>query len=235
MYVKVILRERIKRAPTVESFRFAVEEKISFLPGQFCQVIFDEKNPSDKELNKFLSLSSSPTKDYLEVTKRLSESRFSQKLDSLKPKDEVLLKIPLGTCIFKDEYKRVIFLIGGIGITPVASIIEYIMDKNLDTDVTLVYSNGREEEIAFKKELDAWQKINKNLKVFYTVTELAPKDKTILYSRINKDVLSKNVCDVPACVNFIFGPPKMVEAMENLCLELGCCKDNVKTEKFIGY
>lgn len=235
MQVKVTLRERIKRTPTVESFRFTSKEKINFLPGQFCQVIFDEKNPSDTELNKFLSLSSSPAKDYLEVTKKISQSRFSQKLASLEPNDEVLLRIPMGTCVFKDEYKRVSFLIGGIGITPVISIIEYIMDKKLDTDVTLAYSNSREEEIAFKKELDAWRGINKNLRVFYTVTELAPKDKTIYYSRIDKEVLSSNVCDVPARVNFIFGPPKMVEAMSCLCMELGCCKDNVKTEKFIGY
>lgn len=233
--VKVKLVERIKRTPTVESFRFACEETITFLPGQFCQVIFEENNIHGKDLNKFLSLSSSPAKDYLEVTKRLSESQFSQRLKSLTIGDEVLLNLPMGTCVFKNNDKKIGFLIGGIGITPVISIIEYIMDKKLDTDVALFYSNSNEEGIAFKNELDAWRLINKNLKIFYTVTELASKDKTIYYSRINKEILSSNVCDVPARVNFIFGPPKMVEAMENLCMELGCRRDNVKTEKFLGY
>lgn len=233
--VKVKLVERIKRTPTIESFRFVPEKKIDFLPGQFCHVIFEETDIHDKNLNKFLSFSASPTKDYLEVTKRLSDSQFSQRLKNLKIGDEVLLNMPLGACVFKNDDKKIGFLIGGIGITPVISIIEYIIDKKLDTDVALFYSNSNEEGIAFKNELDAWRLINKNLKIFYTVTELAPQDKTVYYGRINKDILSKNACDVPKRINFIFGPPKMVDAMSGLCMELGCCGDNVKTEKFLGY
>lgn len=235
MQIKARLTERIKRTPTVESFRFQPEERVSFLPGQFCQVIFDEKTPHSKDLNKFLSLSSSPAKDYLEVTKRLSDSLFSRRLAGLNIGDSVLLSIPLGLCVFKDEFKRVAFLIGGIGITPVISIIEYIMDKKLDTDVSLLYSNNREDEIAFKEELDAWKWVNKNLKVFYAVTEAAPQDKNIIYGRINEKVVSKNICDMPARVNFVFGPPKMVDAMSNLCLGMGCCQSNLKTERFLGY
>jgi len=33
----------------------------------------------------------------------------------------------------------------------------------------------------------------------------------------------------------IFGPPKMVEAMKNICLELGISPEDIKTESFIGY
>ena len=82
-------------------------------------------------MNKYLSFSSSPTNDYIEVTKRLSDSVFSQKLKALKPSDEVLLKGPSGNCVLKEEYKKIGFLIGGIGITPVISMIEYIVDKKL--------------------------------------------------------------------------------------------------------
>jgi ferredoxin-NADP reductase len=34
---------------------------------------------------------------------------------------------------------------------------------------------------------------------------------------------------------FIFGPPKMVEAMHNLAIELGCSNEKIKVENFIGY
>jgi ferredoxin-NADP reductase len=232
---KARLIARIKRTPTVESFRFLPQEKIEFIPGQFTQLIFDENNRENKELNKYLSFSSPPENEYVEVTKRLSNSTFSSRLRSLKINDEVLLKAPSGNCVFKEDYRHIGFLIGGIGITPVIAIIGYIIDRKLGTDIALVYSNRTDEEIAFKQELDYWQSLNKNLKIYYFVTECQPKDKSCIYGAITKDLLKEKVYDLEKRIFFIFGPPRMVEAMKVLSLELGCNKNNIKTESFIGY
>lgn len=229
------LSERIKRTASVESFRFSLPAKVNFLPGQFLQVIFDEADRDNKKLNKYLSFSCAPGKEYIEVTKKISGSEFSRRLSDLKIRDEVLLKLPLGECVFHDEYRKIGFLIGGIGITPVISIIEYIIDKKLDTDVHLFYSNRTEEEIAFKKELDCWRLSNKNIKVFYTVTDCQPKDKTCIFGYIDKKLLQHQACDLSERVVFVFGPPGMVDAMRDLSLELKCKKENLKTERFIGY
>ena len=241
------LIERIKRTPSTESFRFISEKKIEFIPGQFLQLIFDEVNPvrkenssngvnpNNKEVNKYLSFSSSPKKEYIEVTKRLSNSLFSQKLKGLNKDDKVLIKAPFGNCVYKDEDKKIGFLIGGIGITPVISIIEYIVENKLDTDIVLVYSNKTEEEIAFKRELDSWKSINSNIKVFYAVTECKPTDKDYIFGRITKAIFTEKVKDLCERVVFSFGPPRMVEAMKNLCLEINCKKDRLRTESFVGY
>lgn len=233
--IRTVLKERIARTQATQSFRFIPDERISFLPGQFLQVIFDPRDTNNKELNKYLSFSSSPAREYIEVTKRLSQSQFSQKLKSLNLGDEVLLKAPMGNCVFKDEYKKIGFLIGGIGITPVISIIEYITDKKLDTDVVLFYSNRTPEEIAFKKELNYWRSTNKNIKVIFTVTDCKPKDPVCIFGRINADLLRQENWNLGERILFIFGPPKMVEAMSNLCLELGCRKEGLRIENFIGY
>lgn len=233
--IRVSLSERIKRTQTVESFRFCAKEKINFVPGQFLQLIFDEENRDNKELNKYLSFSSLPSKNYLEVTKRISDSNFSQRLKNLKIGDELLLKAPLGNCVFNPEYEKIGFLIGGIGITPVISIIGYIVDEKLNTDAILLYSNRREEDIAFKGELDHWRSVNYNIKVIYTVTDCPPKDSRCIFGRINKELISQNAPDFKERIFFIFGPPKMVNAMNNLCLELGCIQEKIKTESFIGY
>ncbi|MCK9603056.1 MAG: FAD-dependent oxidoreductase [Candidatus Omnitrophica bacterium] len=229
------LIERIKRTDTIESFRFKPQEKIDFVPGQFLQVIFDADKKDNKELNKYLSFSSSPGKEYIEVTKRLSESVFSQKLKNLKAGDEVLLKAPLGTCVFRQDYKKIAFLIGGIGITPVISIIEYIVDNKLGTDVVLLYSNRTEEEVAFKKELDNWQEDNRNIKVIYAITDCPPRDGRCIFGRITKELLTEKIKDLNERIFFIFGPPAMTAAMSGLCYEIGCRKEDVKTENFIGY
>lgn len=233
--VKGRLIERIKRTPTIESFRFQTEERIEFIPGQFLEVIFDEYNRANKELNKYLSFSSSPTTEYIQVTKRLSESRFSLRLRSAQKGDVVLFKAPLGQCVFQENYEKIGFLIGGIGITPVVSIIEYIVEKNLNTNAVLFYSNKTEEETAFKQELDQWQKTNPAIKIVYTVTDIAPQSPSYLKGRITKDMVIGEDKDFAQRIVFIFGPPKMVDAMHTLSAEIGCKRENIKTESFIGY
>ncbi|RKY33080.1 MAG: hypothetical protein DRP74_00820 [Candidatus Omnitrophota bacterium] len=231
---KVKLVEKIKRTPTIESFRFYSENKNQFLPGQFLQFVFDSSNPKNKDLNKYLSFSSSPLKDYIEVTKRLSESDFSSKLRNLKFEEEITLKAPFGTNVLREEYRKIAFLIGGIGITPVISILEYIVDRKLSTSAFLLYSNRNQEEIAFKKELDSWQN-NTNIKVFYTMTDSSKQDQNYISGRINKQLVVEKIKDIHERIIYIFGPPGMVKAMNALCLEAGCKKENLRTESFIGY
>ncbi len=236
--VRVKFIEKIKRTETVRSFRFKSEQKIDFYPGQFLQVIFDEQNKNNRNLNKYLSFSSAPGKDYIEVTKKISDSKFSQRLLELKPGSRILMKAPMGTCIFKDEYEKIGFLIGGIGITAVISILEYIIDKGLATDVYLLYSNKIEDDIAFKPEIDNWSKNNSKIKVIYTVSTAGNgeiKDKRCFFGRINKQLFMSKVTHYNQRIFFIFGPPNMVTAMKDLCLEMGRLKEMVKTENFIGY
>lgn len=223
--------ERIQRTPTVFSFRFKPEEEVNFIPGQFMEVIFDEK---DKDLRHFLSFSSSPLKDYIEFTKRISESRFSERLKKLNPGDKILFKLPLGSCVFKEEYEKIGFIIGGIGITPVISILEYIENKNLSSAALLIYSNRNEEESAFKEELDIWKE-NLNLNVVYLISSGKTKDKTIKKGLIDFDFLSQYRDNLNKRINFIFGPPKMVEAIVSLLKQLGVEENKIKLERFIGY
>ena len=110
--IHVTLSERIKRTSTIESFRFKSDQSIEFLPGQFLKLIFDQENKFNSDLNKFLSFSSAPGKEYFEVTKRLSDSEFSKALDRLKVGDSVLVKAAMGNCVFKDEYAKIGFLVG---------------------------------------------------------------------------------------------------------------------------
>jgi len=236
--VKVKLIEQIKRTETIRSFRFKPEQEIDFCPGQFLQVIFDEQDKNNRNLNKYLSFSSAPGKDYIEVTKRISNSEFSRRLLELKQGSRILMKAPMGTCIFKDEYEKIGFLIGGIGITPVISIMEYIIDKGLATDVCLLYSNKTEDDIAFKREIDNWSKNNSKINVIYTISNVCNgeiKDKRCFFGRINKQLFMSKIINYNQRLFFIFGPPNMVTAMKDLCLEVGCLKEMVKTENFIGY
>ncbi len=230
-----VLIERIARTSTVESFRFKLEEEIDFEPGQFLKVIFDQKDINSKNLNKYLSFSSSPLNDYIEVTKRLRDSDFSSALKSLKPGDKVMFQGPMGNCVFKDSYEKIGFLVGGIGITPIISIIEYIVQKKINTDIVLMYSNRHHGEIAFRVELDKWQKEHTSLNIVYTLTDCLPEDHICIHGQIDKNLMQKNVTDMEQRRFFIFGPPPMVEAMKKMCDDAGCIKELILAENFVGY
>ena len=233
--IKAVFTGSVERAASIKSFRFSCAEKMDFLPGQFLKLIFDESVPEDDELNKYLSFSCSPHRDYVEVTKRITGSKFSSRLQSLKPGDKVTLWAPMGKCIFRPEYVRVGFIAGGIGITPVISIIDYLVHNRLHTDAVLFYSSRTQEEIAFKRELDEWRLENDRLKVYYTVTDCPPQDKTCFYGRIERAFVESREPGFKDRTVFVFGPPAMVNEMKGLCLQLGCPEGNLRTESFAGY
>ncbi|HQP13034.1 MAG TPA: FAD-dependent oxidoreductase [Candidatus Omnitrophota bacterium] len=226
--------ERIKRTDTIESFRFQLEKKLEFAPGQCLKLIFDLQNLHNRELNKFLSFSSAPQASYIEVTKRLSGSMFSERLKQLRHPDAVSFLAPYGQCVFKDEYQKIGFLVGGIGITPVVSILEYIASKNFQVDVCLLYVNRSEHEIAFKDELLRLSK-GQRWRVCLTVDDRRPQSSGIRFGCIGPDLVTEVMPDVCERVVFSFGPPMMVKAMKDICPHLGCRSENLKTEIFAGY
>jgi len=226
--------ESIERTPSVKSFRFALDEKVTFIPGQFMQLIFNEASKADLTLNKYLSLSTSPDNDFIEVTKRISESVFSKKLTALKEGDRLLFQAPMGTCTFLDDYKKIAFLIGGIGITPVISILEYIEAKELDTDVCLLYSNRMPDDIAFKEELDRFSTLP-NVTIVYTVTGCDPQDNLCMKGFITKEMIVKMIPDWQERVMYVYGSPGMVKTMKSICTDLTCEPTHLKTENFMGY
>ncbi len=232
---RATLKGRVARAPSVESFRFSVSRKIHFLAGQFCQVIFDGEDRKNRELNKYLSFSSSPHRDDVEVTKKLSQSAFSSRLRALERGDEVILRAPMGSCVYTDEMKKVCFLAGGIGITPVISIVEYIVARNLPVEADLFYSNRTVEEIAFLEELREWAGRHPGLRLHLFVTREEPKEGGLVHGRIDGDAILSRVKDIAERTFYAFGPPKMVDAMAALCREVGCPADRLKTESFAGY
>lgn len=226
--------ERIKRTETIESFRFRFESRPGFSPGQSLRVLFDTQDLNNRDLNKILSFSSGPQAPYIEVTKRLSQSAFSDQLKRLKNNDTVFFQGPYGRCVFKDEYQKIGFLIGGIGITPVISILEHIVFKNFLVDVCLLYVNRNEHEIAFKEDLRRLSR-GRNWQVCLTVDDSPPQALGIRFGRIDGELVAKVMPDARERVIFSFGPPAMVNAMKSLCLNLGCRPENLKTEIFVGY
>lgn len=225
----------IQRTHDIKSFRFAVPEEVNFRPGQFFVLTI---KINGKEATKHFSFSISPTeKGYVEFTKRITGSEFSQALDKLKIGDWARLKLPYGFFTFEGEYKKIAFLVGGIGITAVRSMCKYACDRKLSTDIILVYGNKSEKDIAFHDDFLQMETDNKNLRVVYTLTD--PVEKHTWKGRIgiiNSDMVREEIPDYAERVFYICGPPKMVDHLRSLLFdELKLGKEKIKWEHFLGY
>lgn len=228
--------EIINRTYNVKSFRFKRPENALYKPGQYLLVTL---NAGEQEITKPLSISSSPTeKEFIEFTKKLTGSAFSYALNNIGMDTEIKVKFPLGNFTFTGEYKKIAFFSGGIGITPIRSIIKYATDMELASSIVLIDSNNRPEDIAFKDELDFMQAKNKNLRIIYTLTDLACDLSNWQGCKgyITKEMVEMNIPDYLERKFYLCGPPMMVEAMSDILLnELAVKKEDIISENFYGY
>jgi ferredoxin-NADP reductase len=232
MKFETYVKEIIPRTYNVTSFRFPRPADLNYKAGQF---FFVTLKADGKELSKHFSFSSSPTeKRHIEFTKKLSDSDFSTTLKALKEGDWARIDAPYGKFTFEGEHEKIGLLGGGIGITPFISICKYCTGMRVDTKVTLLYGNRTEEDIAFRKELEALQEQNENLKVVFTLNEASGgwKGATGL---ITAEMIKKEIPDYKETVFYTCGPPAMVEIMGKLVEQLGLPKTQLKREYFTGY
>jgi ferredoxin-NADP reductase len=233
MKFETYVKENIPRTYNVKSFRSPRPATLSYKAGQF--LIATIKTEDGKELSKPFSISSSPTEtEHIEFTKKLSESEFSTALKTLKKGDWVKIDAPYGTFTFEGEHEKIGLLGGGIGITPFMSICRYCTDKRLNTKITLLYGNRNENDIVFRKEFEAMQKQNANLKVVFILSEATSGWKGAT-GFINAELVKKEIPDYKETVFYTCGPPAMVEAMEKLVESLDLPKTQLKREYFAGY
>lgn len=231
--IELKIKDVIQRTYNVKSIRLEVSDDKAFKPGQYLIV----KIRSDgKDLVKALSISSSPTeKGYIEFTKKLTQSKFSNALDKLKKGDLARVRYPLGAFTFEGEYPKLAFLSGGIGITPIRSICKNAVDKNIGADMVLIYGNRSAKDIVFRDDFDSMQKYYAKLKVVHVLCESASEIECIM-GVINSQVIKNNIPDYMERRFFLCGPPGMVEVMKNILLnELMVTKENIITENFTGY
>lgn len=227
------LTDVIKRTYNVKSFRFIRRGKGSFKAGQFFFVTI---RIDGTDRTKHFSFSNSPTEDgYIEFTKRLTDSEYSKALDGLKIGDWARLRMPYGSFTFEGEYKKIAFLSGGIGITPIRSICRYAIDKKLDIDVVLLYGNRTMRDIVFKEDFEAMQKECPKLKVAHILSE-GEEGWAGKRGLITAGLIKEEIPDYPQRKFYVCGPPGMVEAMKKILLNgLNVAGRNIITENFTGY
>lgn len=215
---------------------FQIPEPINFKPGQYMFVILQNPKFEDDRGNKrqFSILNSPNNSNVLTMTTRISESGFKKSLLQLSIGSEVQIGPIAGVFTLPDNTtKPLVFIAGGIGITPFMSMLSYISVKNLPYSITLIYSNRNQASTAYLKEIQNFSATIPNLKLILTMTQDNEwtGEKRIIDSQFIKDYFPT----VNENLYMVVGPPLMVEAVKKALTLAGVSIDNIKFENFTGY
>lgn len=235
-YFETSVIDIIERTASVRSFRFENKPNVDFKAGQFFLVTI---KVDGKDSAKHFSFSNSPTeKGYIEFTKRITDSPYSKALQSLRTRDWAGIKMPMGSFTFEGEYKKIAFLSGGIGITPIRSICKFVTDSKIDADIVLLYGNNMEKDIIFRQDLDEMAMVNDKLRVVYTLTS-KDIDNRAWGGRtgyIDAAMVKGEIPDYSERVFFICGPPTMVGSLTKILKDaLSVPTERIRLERFAGY
>lgn len=206
-----------------KTFRFGLPANatLDMLPGDhlFVHATIDGKTVK----RPYTPSSMVGTTGYFDLTvKRYETGVVSKYLHGQHIGDTVLMSGPHSGGHWVDGMaKQVGFVAGGTGITPMISIIRWILTKRLDVDLFLIFANKTEADIIFREEWDRAVREHPNFHCYH-VLEQPPAGWSEGTGRITADLLRRYIPPPePETKIFLCGPPPMADALEIALKGLG--------------
>ncbi len=226
-----------QETPTVKTFRMVSTDRrrlpFTFKPGQFLTLSLQVEG---QEVRRTYTVSSPPTRtSYVEITvKREAEGVASHYLhDQLHEGDLVAVRALAGSFTFTGtESESVVLIGGGVGITPMMSVLRSLLDHAWDHEIWLIYAVRTPRDIIYEKELIYLQERHPNFHVQIIVDDAAGTGWHGLTGRITAGQLSAFVPELPSRRVYLCGPAPMMDAVRSTLEGLGVPQDQVLTELF---
>jgi ferredoxin-NADP reductase len=230
--VQLTLEATREETPTIRSFRFRPAEPFKWRPGQYLMIKLDVKDP--RGVFRSFSIASAPSEGHVLVATRVvGRSPFKRALEALPPNATLNVKAPLGKFVLQED-RRAVFVVGGIGITPIRSMVRHATDARLPIDLLLLYAARSEAELAFREDLEQMARENPRLRVVPTLTR--PDDGwTGARGRIDGTFVRREAGSLDDAVVYVCGRPEFVSALRTEIMALGVPLPRVLSEQFPGY
>jgi predicted ferric reductase len=203
-----------------------------FEPGQFSWLITGS-TPFSREQHPVTIASAAVAADAPQAyaIKRLGDWS-GEVVPGLKPGDRLWVEGPYGALsVDRLPAQGFVLIGGGIGITPMLSIIQTLMYRGDRRPVVLFYAANDYSRTIYRDELAEWQQAM-DLKVVYVLEHPEPED-AAERGRLSTEILRRHLpAGVEWCQFLVCGPNPMMDAVEHLLGELGVPPDRIHSERF---
>lgn len=237
--VKIKLKKKEEIASGTMSFHFTKPKGFTFKAGQFADYTLVDPKETDAEGNtRGFSLSCAPYEDYVSFATRMRDTAFKRCMKHMELGTEVNFDAPYGSFTLQNNTCiPAVFLSGGIGITPIRSIVLQAVHDKTDHKIFLFYANKTPKDAAFLNDLTAAEKRSSNFTFIPSMTDLPGTDTAWKGERgfFTNEMLQKYVGDLSRPIFYIDGPAGMVSSLRKTLNASGVNDDNIRTEEFTGY
>jgi ferredoxin-NADP reductase len=229
-FVKAPVIAVIRETDDITTFRIARPEGFEFAAGQFLTV---RVAIDGKPVSRCYSVSSAPeATGYLEISIKRQGSVSGMLHATVRPGTLLEVMRPAGPFVYPaDDQRPITLLAGGVGITPLMSMLRHAVQADPTRPVTLLYSVHTQRDIAFRDELASLARRHPQAKVVVTTTR-GPHSTEVLSGRIDRRLVTSQVADLEQNIFMICGPGPMIDAMKQLLGDLGIPQDQVRAEAF---
>jgi ferredoxin-NADP reductase/DMSO/TMAO reductase YedYZ heme-binding membrane subunit len=228
-----------QETPDVKTFRFVNPDggplPFEHAAGQYINL---KLTIDGKRVNRSYTIASSPTRSaYCEISvKRAANGYGSKHLhDTWKEGQLVQVSAPAGKFFFAGhEAEQIVLIAGGIGITPMMSVVRSLTDRGWGGQMYLVFSVRKREDIVFAHELMDLQERHENLHVLITLTNDPDSAWTGARGQITKELLADFIPNFKHGPVMLCGPDPMMTAMRALVGSMGIPDAEIHQEAFIS-
>jgi len=228
----------VQETHNVRTFRLQAPEggdlPFQYLPGQYLNLslLID-----GKRVNRSYTIASAPTRcATCELTIKREEMGVASRHlhDTLREGDLLNVSAPAGRFTFRGtEADSIVLIGGGVGITPLMSILRALTDRYWRGDIYLVYCVRQEREIIFAQELESLRQQHPNLHLCLAVSRPDGTQWAGHRGRITAELLRQAIPDLPRRLFFICGPSAMMSSVMELLRTLGVPESRIKFEAFV--
>jgi ferredoxin-NADP reductase len=219
------------------AFRFSKPAGMRFEAGQWAKITLINPSETDRSGNsRTFTIASAPDDDSLMFATRMRDTAFKRSLKAMAPGTKVRISAPGGDLVLPADTSRpLVFLAGGIGITPFRAMIRQATKCGLPYDLQLIYSNRSPADAAFLAELQQTATESPRFQLIATMTDANVKDWEGESGMIDDAMLSRQVTGTDKPIWYLAGPTKMVASMRDLLLNKGVAVEDIRSEEFYGY
>lgn len=220
--MKLKLVEKNEQMPGVTSFIFQPPKEINWQAGQYMYYSLPHKNVDKEGDTRYFTISNAPFEKNIAITTRITESSFKKALAALPIGVEIDADGPEGEFTVPADRDNMVFIAGGIGITPYRSILMQMAHESAVKNIELIYAS-RDKNAIFKDLLQDIATKFPTLAIRYVIDP----------ERVDEKLLSSYLS--PEKYFYVSGPEPMAKAISKVLLDLGVEKKKVVKDFFPGY